>query len=316
MINKQLLDQLTSKNYKVYLLFLILTCIFWFTIQMVKTYNYKSEILVEIGNIPNHIVVDTSVQKVDVNIKANGFKLWSYNLKKAIKIPYQDFKRDSTDLSMTFNQLKANLSKIFEIESEDINLNLTLLKFKYRKKQTKKVNIKPDIKYTFSQGYNTLDSIILNPDSIVISGSNKYLKDIQYIKTEALNLKNISDTLNGEIGLKKPNQNIDLSSTETEYSLPVEKFSEKAIMVDIKIINEPDSLEVNIFPNQAKVSFLVSLNSFDKISGLDFNIIVDYEKRFQKDAVIIPEVKAYPNNILKPKLHVKKVDYLIRQKNE
>lgn len=316
MINKQLLDQLTSKNYKVYLLFLILTCILWFTIQMVKTYNYKSEILVEIGNIPNHIVVDTSVQKVDVNIKANGFKLWSYNLKKAIKIPYQDFKRDSTDLSLTFNQLKANLSKIFEIESEDINLNLTLLKFKYRKKQTKKVNIKPDIKYTFSQGYNTLDSIILNPDSIVISGSNKYLKDIQYIKTEALNLKNISDTLNGEIGLKKPNQNIDLSSTETEYSLPVEKFSEKAIMVDIKIINEPDSLEVNIFPNQAKVSFLVSLNSFDKISGLDFNIIVDYEKRFQKDAVIIPEVKAYPNNILKPKLHVKKVDYLIRQKNE
>ena len=98
--------------------------------------------------------------------------------------------------------------------------------------------------------------------------------------------------------------------------MPVEKYSEKAIMVKIEILNKPDSINVNIFPNQAKVSFLVSLKAFDKISDLDFKVFVDYDKRFKDDAVMIPEFKEYPNNILKPKLHVKKVDYLVRKKSK
>lgn len=316
MIGKQLFEQLTSKNYKVYLLFLILTCILWFTIQMVKTYNHKGEISVEVINIPKHIVIDTSFQKVDINIKASGINLWSYNLNKDIKISYQDFENDSTTLIMPSNQLRSKLSDFYEIGIENISLNLTSLKFEYRKKLTKIVNIRPDIKYAFSQGYNTLKTLKLEPDSVMISGSKKYLDQINHIQTERLDLKNINDTIQGKIRLKRPNQNIDLSKNEVTYNLPVEKYSEKAIMVKIDILNKPDSLNLNIFPNQAKVSFLVSLKTFDKISDLDFKVIVDYDKRFEDEAVIIPEFEKYPNSILKPKLHVKKVDYLVRKKNK
>lgn len=316
MIGKQLFEQLTSKNYKIYLLFLILTCLLWFTIQMVKTYNHKSEISVEVINIPKHIVIDTSSQKVDINIKASGINLWSYNLNKDIKISYQDFEKDSINLMMTSNQLRSKLSDVFEIGMENISLNLIALKFEYRKKQTKIVKIRPDIKYTFSQGYNTLKSLELDPDSVMISGSKKHLDQINYIKTAKLNLRNVSDTIRGEVRLEKSNPNIDLSKNEVKYHLPVEKYSEKAIMVKIEILNKPDSINVNIFPNQTKVSFLVSLKAFDKISDLDFKVFVDYDKRFEDDAVMIPDFKQYPNNILKPKLHVKKVNYLVRKKSK
>lgn len=314
MIIKQLIDQLTLKNYKVYLLFIILTFILWFAIQMVKTYQYKSEIFVKITETPNRFLIDTSVQKVDINIKATGLKLWSYNIKKNIKIPFQEFNRDSIELSISSNQLITIFSDFFKIEEENISLNQNFLKYNYRKKHTKTVVIKPSIEYTFSQGYNSIDSIRLMPDSVMISGSKKHLKDITHISTENSVLNNISDTLNGVIKLKRPNQNITLSLEEVKYTLPVERYSEKAIMVDIQIINQPDSININIFPNQAKVTFPVSLKNFDKISGLDFKIIVDYNKRFEDNAVIIPEIITYPNNILKPKLHVRKVDYLIRQK--
>ena len=316
MIVKQLFEQLFSKNYKVYLLFLILTCLLWFSIQMVKTYNYKSEMFVEVVNIPKHIVIDTSSQKINFNIKANGLNLWSHNLNKNIKISYQDFEKDSIKLIISSNQLRSELSDFFEIGIENVSLNLTSLKFGYQKKQTKIVKIRSDIKYTFSQGYNTLKSLELDPDSVMISGSQKYLDQVDHIQTEKLNLKNVSDTIRGSIRLEKSNPNIDLSKNEVKYYLPVEKYSEKAIRVKIEILNQPDSINMNIFPNQAKVSFLVSLKAFDKISDLDFKVIVDYNKRFKDDAVMIPEFKQYPGNILKPKLHVKKVDYLVRRKSK
>ena len=114
---------------------------------------------VEVVNIPKHIVIDTSSQKINVNIKANGLNLWSHNLNKNIKISYQDFEKDSIKLIMSSNQLRSELSDFFEIGIEDISLNLTSLKFEYQKKQTKIVKIRPDIKYSFSQGYNTLKAL-------------------------------------------------------------------------------------------------------------------------------------------------------------
>lgn len=310
-----MLKNITSKNHKAYLLFLILTLILWFTIQMVKSYNFQNEITIQLSNMPNHVVLDSSSQSLGVNLNANGLKLWKYNISaKKLNIDFNTFEKDSFQLTISDNKIKKIIAEKYEFDIESIELDKTLMAFSYRMKQTKVVPIQSKINLSFASGFNTLDTLKLIPDSVTITGSMNDLKKVNFVQTKKLAANDISDTIQGRVELIKPDANVELSNDNVQYYLPVEKFSENALMINIETINVPDTLDLNVFPNQAKVSFLVALKSFEKISYIDFKVICDYSKRYQEDAIMIPSLVKYPNNILNPKLHVRKVDYLIKQK--
>lgn len=312
---RETFKNLTSRNYKAYLLFLILTLILWFAIQLTKSYSFQNELSIQLSNIPKHIVLDSSEQNLNVNLKSNGFKLWKYNMSSdKFTIDFNDFAVDSFQLKMGASQLKKIIANTYDFNSEDITLDKLLLTFEFKRKETQIVPVKSYLKFRFASGYNTIDTLKLSPDSVVISGSKQDLEKINSIKTQQVELKNVDDTLRGEIPLVKPNSNVEISYDKVEYYLPVKKFSENALMIDIEAINIPDSLELNIFPNEAKVSFLVALQSFENVSSTDFKVVCDYDKRYQKDGIMIPKLVKYPDNILNPKLHIRKVDYLVKQK--
>lgn len=310
-----LIKLFTAKNYKAYILFLALTFILWFVIQLVKPYNYNTNLNIKINEVPKHVIIDTTTKTINVNIKANGLKLWQYNLSsKTLKIRFKDFKKESTQLIISQNSILNRIVNNFNFDSEKISIENDEIAFKFRKKATKKVPIKIFAQLSFKSGYNTLQSLQYKPDSIVITGSKSELKKIKYVENQKLVLKNIKDTLKGKIGLKMPSENIEATISQVEYYLPVIKFSEKTLMVDIKTINIPDSLQLTTYPNKAKVSFLVSLKSYDKISDLDFQVVCDYKKRYEQDAIMIPQLIKTPEDIINPKMHINKVDYLIKKK--
>jgi YbbR domain-containing protein len=312
---QQILKNTTSKNYKAYLLFVLLTLILWFAIQLTKTYNFQSELVIQLSNTPKHIVLDSSEIKVELNLNSNGFKLWRYNfLNKTFRVDYSEFQKDSLQLKISANKLKKAIAKSYELTPEEINLDKTMFSFKYQKKETKLVPVKPNLKLNFAAGYNTLESLSLSPDSVTISGSRKDLRSVNFVQTNKMDIKNANDTLQGNVKLIKPSSNVEISLESVEYYLPVEKYSENALMIPINTINIPDSLDVSVFPNKAKVSFLVALKSFDKVSEIDFKVVCDYNKRYQQDAIMIPSLVNFPNYILNPKLHIRKVDYLVKQK--
>lgn len=312
---RKILRSTTSKNYKAFLLFLILTLILWFAIQLTKSYKFQTELTVQLSNIPKHIVLDATEQKLSLNLNSNGFKLWRYNVSSnTISIDFNDFEKDSLELQMSPNELKNRIASTYEFNTEDIIFDQTALVFNYDRKETKLVPINSKIKLNFASGYNTLENLKLSPDSVMISGSLKALENVNFIATREKEIENINDTLRGDIQLIKPASEIDISYEKVKYYLPVEKYSENTLMIGIETINVPDSLELSVFPNQAKVTFLVALKSFEKVSKLDFKVICDYNKRYQKDAIMIPKLTQYPDYILNPKLLIRKVDYLVKQK--
>jgi len=315
MKTNQILKNTTSKNYKAYLLFLLLTFILWFAIQLTKTYNFQTELVIKLSNIPKHIVLDSSEQNVGLGIKSNGFKLWRYNfLNKKVSINYNEFQKDSFLLKISANKLKTTIAKSYQLSFEEISLDQMMFSFNYQKKETKLVPVNSNLKLNFTSGYNTIESLKLSPDSVTVSGSEQDLQNVNFVDTKKKEINNVNDTLKGNVQLVKPDSNVDISLESVEYYLPVEKYSEKAIMVPVKTINIPDSLDLSVFPNQAKVSFLVAIKSFDKVSEIDFKVVCNYNERYQEDAIMIPKLVANPNYILNPKLHIRKVDYLVKQK--
>jgi hypothetical protein len=312
---KEYFSGLSAKNYKAYLLFLILTLVLWFVIQMTKTYTLNSQIQIEIENIPNHIIVDSLNQKLNVSIEANGLTLWQYNLSNQVySIPYKTIEKDSSFLSIISSKFTESIVEKYSFDPENISTDKEILYYPYSKKNTKLVPVIANIDLAYSAGYNTLDTLKIIPDSVRLSGTETELKKVIFIKTKKVDLKNISDTVDFKAELLKPTQDVDLPLTEVSIYLPVEKYSENALMVDINVINVPDSLDLSIFPDKAKVSFLVALKRFDKVSKLDFKVVGDYNKRYADKGIIIPKLEGFPSYIINPKLHTKKLDYLIKQK--
>jgi len=315
MKNINFFNSLFSKNYKAYLIFVGLTFVLWFTIQLVKSYSYQTNLNINLINIPNNIAIDTLTKPIKIKLKTNGLRLWTYNLSdRQIEIDFDEAQIDSSKVKLNTNLLKTGIRKRFGLNEDNIEIYKSSLIYTYRKKATKKVPVKASINLKYSTGYNSTHPIQLSPDSVTLSGPINQLNKIKFITNEKLTIEKVKDTISGILKLKVPNENIKPLQPEVEFFMPVEKYSEKTLMVDIETINVPDSLELTTYPSQVRISFSVSLKSYDKISELDFKVVCDYIERYEDKAVMIPKLVKVPQQIINLKMHNKKVDYLIKQK--
>lgn len=317
MNKKDLISSFATKNYNSFSLFLFLTLILWFIIQMTKTYAFKNKIFVEIKDIPKYIVLDSLQKSLEITTSANGLKTWQFNLSdKSYTFSFSSIQKDSSQITITSNAIKSLIKKKINLKNNQINIEQEELVFSFKQKASKYIPVKPDVQISFSPGYNSLDKLKLNPDSILIAGSKDKLDKITEVKTRQLDLNNVSNTINRNLKLESISSDIEMETEVVNIALPVEKFSEKSIKTSIKIINKPKNLDINIFPEQAEISFLLPIKDYEKISGIDFEVVCNYEERFQSTGVMIPQLIDYPTGVINIKLKVRKVDYVIKKIDE
>lgn len=317
MNKKDLISSFTTKNYKAFSLFLFLTLVLWFIIKMTKTYAFKNKILVEIQDVPKYIVLDSVQKSLEISTTANGLKTWQFNLSdKLYAFSFSSLQKDSSQITITSNAIKSLIQKKINLKNSQINIEQEVLVFSFKQKASKYIPVKPDVQISFSPGYNSLDKLKINPDSILIAGSKDKIDQITEIKTSLLDLKNVSNSINTNLKLQSISSDIEMETEVVNISLPVEKFSEKSIKTDIKIINKPENLDISIFPEEAEISFLVAIKDYEKITDIDFKVICDYEERFQYTGVMIPQLVDYPSEVKNPKLKARKVDYVIKKIDE
>jgi len=291
---------------------LFITFFLWFIIQLAKPYAYSATINLNVINVPNQISIDTTNIKLGFEVEAVGFKLWTYNLsKKSIDLDYKVFEKKPEALIISASDIKSIINKKDILDSKRIEFLETSFSIPYTIKDSKTVPVVPRVDYQFADGYNTFEDLKVNPDSVVITGSKKELAMVSEIYTLPKKIVKANQDLEGTISLASPNENIKLSAEEVVYSLSVQKFSEKSIEAQINVKNVPDSLNLSIYPQKAKLSFLVSLESFDKVTELDFKIACDFNKRYTEEAIMIPLIESMPDEIKNVKLQTKKVDYLL-----
>ncbi len=281
-------------------------------IQLTKPYTYYTHVDLAIVNVPNHIALDSTKIDLAFEVSANGFKLWTYNLsKKKVDLDFDLFEEKPKEIMINTEDVKAIMVEEDMFESKSFEFLTDKLSIPYTIKDSKKVPVISRIEYQFADGYNSLEDIVIRPDSVLITGSEKDLSKISEVFTSAKKIAKINQDLKGKIALENPGSSVKLSDRQVTYSLNVQKFSEKSLEPRIEVVNVPDSLNLSIFPQKAKVSFLVSLEAFEKITELDFKTICDYNKRFREEAIMIPVLEDAPAGIKNINLTTKKVDYLL-----
>jgi hypothetical protein len=307
----------SRKISKTFISFLVASFLIWLLITFSKEYTTVITYAVIYKNIPqNKLLQEAPVNKIDITVKASGFKILRSNFKnKKIQLEASDLQRKehSKFYFLTKNQVKKIQQQLLfgvelkEIEQDTIYLNLGLL-------TSKKVALKPNLYINYHIGYDLLNEIKISPDSIVISGPEAQVEKTNYLDLSELKLDDVKSDFSEEVTILKLNNNFKISDLKAVISGSVDKFTEGKLQVSFTTKNLPKDINLTILSEKVEIVFVVALSNFSKISEASFKVECDYLISEKNNlGYLIPKVILAPDFIKSIKIIPKKIDFLIQK---
>lgn len=310
-----------NRRVATFLFCLLASAFFWLTMSLSKEYSIEINFPVNYINFPiDKVIANNLPETIDVEIKSSGFNLLVYKIKQKYDTVLIDAK-DSKHLPTKNNFYllpNARLDKIAAQFNNDIKIMKVYpdtIFLNYNKKKSKKVPVKANIKISFSHLYQQSDSIKLSPAFITISGASELVDKINFIETQPVKLKKVSDSISIQLHvLKTPDLKlVDLSQSTIKASINVTKFTEASIKIPIEVENLPTGLGLKTFPDHISVKYNVAFKSYESITPLQFRAVVDYSKIESGSNKVKVQLVKYPADIRAVKINPEKVEYIIRK---
>lgn len=318
-LKNKLFKSIKSKKLNVFLFFLVLSFLFLVVTKLSKIYTETITFHIKYENVPIQHSINTDVDSiVKVKVRTYGFNLLPHNFyRHTILVNFnKEVRKNGQNYiwksERGFSKIEDQLGPKFEV----ISIEPDSLNFPYEVMTVKKVPIKFDRDITFAPGYDVLNTIDINPDSINVIGPKKSVEKIKHVKTDKLILKDLNETFKKQVKivLDPSIENIKLSENNTVVSAIVTKFTEGTFEVPITIINLPANVKINYFPKTIPVSYYVSLENYNAIKVLDFKIICDYEKvKNDERTYFSPQLIEKPDLVKSAKMKQNKIDFIITE---
>ncbi len=298
-------------------------CIFiaslsWLSVKLSKDYFNTLKVSVEYYNLPiNNVIVNKIDHSINITIKTKGYKLISPDRlfgNQTVKIDFSLLMKNKTlknsTLSISTSQLIGTIKNQLGITNDIFSITPDTLNFKLEQKAIKKVPVIANISYSIHKQYFSQDSIIIKPDSVTISGSEKSLSKITFITTENHVYNNIEYPIFDQILLVVPdskNHNVTIFPTKVSLAINVEKMSEQKIEVPINTDNEGNKIKT--IPENCQIIYKVGLSNIKKVTPQDFTIDIMSQKDENSKTVKLHVIKK-PSFVKIVRIEPKTVEYI------
>jgi hypothetical protein len=279
-----------DKNVLVFLIFLVIATGFWFLNALRKEYTATLDFPVKFVNIPeNKMLPDDFKSRIEVKVRAVGFVILRYQLSNTF-LPLtfnvsemQPLKTEAGEGVYTLtsgdrNKIVGQLSQGMEL----IDVKPDTLFVPLAEKSNKRVPVKVSADIGFEKQYLLSGPIMVQPDSVMISGPKQVIDTIKYIQTRRLKLEGLSDSISTVIPLIIPSQ-VKVSDKKVTATIPVEPFTELVLRIPLRVYGLPDSLRIKTFPSEIQVSCRIGMSKYGTIDESRFLAVVDASPVLRKD---------------------------------
>ena len=289
------LFSVNRKELPVFLFLIFLSSLFWILSVLSKEYVSTVRKKVSFVNLPqDKILLEKNNISLDIHVKASGFVLLAkkINIFSKINLNVSDFlkkrKGDHWQYSWIASQSLVDLQESLSNNIQIIDVNPSRIKLSLSDKKSKTVPVKLISNVSFEHMYRLKNNIILDPNSVTLTGPSSILDTIKYINTTKLTLNRVKKSKSGEVFVE------DIYSSEIIYStkkiswiLEVEQYTEGKITLPIIKKNVPDGYDLKVFPEKVDVYYKVSMDNFDLINKKMFNAYVYYNDSNNKLPILI-----------------------------
>lgn len=297
--------------------FLIISTFIWLIITLSRIYVQMSSFAVVYTDLPQDKIYNKEpLNSINIEVEGSGFRFLKANFfQDDIKLSLKKLhKKDDNsyylELKNSTKEIQKQLSSgliLKKIEEDFVYFDLGSL-------ETKKVPVMPDLSIDYQLGFD-VTKVTIFPDSVLLSGTEKQLKNINNITLKPLVFKDVSKDLSTEVDMILPEKDkkVKLSHSKAKVSIKVDKFTEGEFEIPVFVKNI-SSDKITIYPKKVKVIYKVSLKEFNKITPNSFDVEADY--KYSKDnnlSYLVPKIKSKSDFISNVRIVPEKIDFLIQK---
>jgi hypothetical protein len=313
-----------DKNVAVFSFFLLLSFVFWYLNSLQRDVEYDIKYPVRYINLPEgRVLADELPSKLDLYLKGPGYSILKLKLSGnsspvVLDVSTINYRRVPGSRSLSYyiitSGLITKLKNQLRAECDITSIKPDTLFFSFDRIITKQVQVIPDVDVLTDKQYLVKGNIIVDPDTITITGPKRILDTITTIKTKHKKLKGVNETITKSFALVSSKE-VNVSSKKVILTIPVEQFTEAEISVPVKILNSPDSINVRIFPDVVSVKCVVAISDYKKIEEIPFEVVLDLSKADLNSSDKIPlGFRNIPPFVSSLRVTPSQVDFLIEKK--
>jgi YbbR domain-containing protein len=306
-----------NKQFSVFLICFLIATVFWMLISLNRNYNHSISFPIVYLDLPkDKVLINDLPDYINLDINARGFDLLGYQFKLfnfPVKIKVDgNSTGGSMDNYLVTKPLINSLTRQLHSEGRVIGIEPDTLFFKFNRRINKKVPVISDIKVYFKKQYNFAGQLQIVPDSVWISGPETFMDSVKYIYTQKTTLKNINSSFSEVVplSLKKINKHIVVLNKVIEVKGKVEKYTEATVEVPVEVKNNNSDYRIKTIPDKVKVSFLVSLTQYSKVTSHSFTAMADFNKSAPTGSKVKVDILKKPDFVKMLKIAPSKVEYV------
>ncbi len=245
----------------------------WLLVKLSEEFVTTREVKIEYLLPKNRSFIETPPASLITTVQGTGWNLMSnYLYRKEILIKFNLPEKPSFTIngSILKNKIEQALSNL---DIQDINYDFILLNMDGLDKKKLPIRLVSDLE--FAAQHQLKDPVNIQPDSVIIAGPLSLLDSLKDWPTNLLQLKDLKTAFRTTLPLVQPeNLELKLNPKEITVAAEVEQNTQKDLFIPVQILNGHDSL--NIFPQNIRISCIVGLSNFDRLSSSDFTLEVNF----------------------------------------
>jgi hypothetical protein len=323
---RNFLKRIFSREFLIFLFFLLLSSSFWLIITLNETYEKEIAIRVELVNVPRNVVVTNDMtDTVRFTVRDKGYTIATYlygHHFTPIRINFQQYADGKghgvvpvADVQRLILAQLYNSSKIVSVKTDAIE-------FFYNYGQHKKVPVRMLGRVNPGGDYY-LAMTQFSPDSVTVYASKRTLDSIREAYTVRQNITGLSEPRDFTVQLRHIRGAKFEPGTVTMKLFP-DIMTEEVVEVPIEPQNVPEDKIMRIFPPKIGVKFVVGVNQLkrmpkDRVTKAllpeGFKVYVDYREIANNQSERCHVfVGRSPSNVRNARVVTDEVDYLIESR--
>lgn len=298
-----------------FLIFLLISTIFWFMMTLNETIQRDYRLPIEITGVPEGTTFITQPpQYIDVSVKDKGRGLIKYDwgTPPTVKIRYKDFIRKG-DSRIVINQemLSNNIRNAFGARCEMLSIRPDSINLLTTSRPGDKLPIFLDISTATEPQYIVYGKMQSNHDSVMIYSLNGIPASMLNISTEHLSLRNLTDTTIVEVPLKCPTGSR-VEPSKIKITIPVEPLVAKKRTISIQVVNKPKNTTVHTFPANIELNYLIPMSMF-KNDTASPTAVIDYRSIDINSTTVGVKLTQIPDYYYNTVVTPTEVEYIIEK---
>ena len=270
-----------SREFLIFLVFLVFVFLYWYLVEIGEEHECEYTFEPVLEHVPDDVIITEPLPStLTVTFKDKGEKILGYRVSKTLQrldIDYRKATPVNGHYVLTGQPLRELIAEQFSNSAEILTFTPDTLQYYAASAEGRRLPVRVDgiIK---ADNEHVINGIRITPDSVTVHAPNAVLDTMNVVSTSRVTLVNLNDSLSQMLRLAMPVRGMLSVPSEVRLDVAVSAYVEKTLEVVVKPYLCPYGQTLKAFPSRARISFLVSLHDFHKVTSEDFELVVNYTK--------------------------------------